>query len=508
MTVNTLPEPVEGPADPVRAPMIELHDVRWRYAATDVPALDGLSLSIAPGETVVLCGASGSGKSTALRLLNGLIPQFHEGTLEGTVRVAGLSVAETSLAELGRRTGTVLQHPRRQFFTGEVGTELAFACENLGVEPVEIRRAVARTAAEHGLTDLIERPLRALSGGEQQRTACAAAVTHGPELILFDEPTANLSADAIERFVAGIRRLRDVGSTVVIAEHRLQPLRDVVDRVVVLRDGRIDAVWTAAEFRRMDDSVLEAEGLRGHAGVARPVLPAVAGHGASVEPRSATAGPPDNRSGLTLEGIRCGYRKRPVLAIDQLHFPAGAVTAVRGRNGAGKTTLARVITGLQRHRGVVRLDGRPLSAARRQRNSALVMQDVQRQLFTDRVISELDFGGDPDRAEALLDDLDLLDVRDRHPLSLSGGQQQRLTVAAARLSGRAIVVFDEPSSGVDRRHLKSITRIIRELAEDGAVVVVISHDESLLAPAADHELVLVPLDPSETTNRDPWWREE
>ncbi|MFC7618877.1 ABC transporter ATP-binding protein [Microlunatus sp. GCM10028923] len=459
--------------------MIDIRDAHWRYAAAAEPALCGFSLAVEPGEVVLLCGSSGSGKSTALRLLNGLIPHFHDGELQGTIRVAGLPVPDTPLEELGRRTGSVLQHPRRQFFTGAVAAELAFALENLGTEPAVIRREVELSAAGYALLPLLERPLAALSGGEQQRVACAAAVTHRPGLVLFDEPTSNLSADAIDHFVAGVRRLRASGVTVVIAEHRLHPLRDVVDRVVVLRDGRVEASWTAGEFRGLDDESLAAAGLRGDP------LPVP-------EPRPA---PPDHDHGLSLADVRCTVRKRTVLALDRAFFPAGAVTAVRGPNGAGKTTLARVITGLQRHRGVVRLNGRPLSAARRQRSSALVMQDVQRQLFTDRVASELTLGGpaaDRERVTGLLAELDLLAVRDRHPLALSGGQQQRVAIAAARLSGKPVVVFDEPSSGVDRRHLASITRVIREVADAGAVVVVISHDEALLGPVADHALELVP----------------
>ncbi|GAB3759310.1 ABC transporter ATP-binding protein [Microlunatus parietis] len=476
--------------------MIDIRDVHWRYAAATEPALRGFNLTVEPGEVVLLCGASGSGKSTALRLLNGLIPHFHDGDLQGTVRVAGLPVPDTPLEELGRRTGSVLQHPRRQFFTGAVGPELAFALENLGTDPSVIRRQVELTAADFGLLPLLERPLAALSGGEQQRVACAAAVTHRPVLVLFDEPTSNLSTDAIDHFVAGVRRLRAAGAAVVIAEHRLHPLRDVVDRVVVLRDGRVETGWTAAEFRRLDDATLASAGLRGD-------LAPVTG------PRPA---PPEHDHGLRLEDVRCAERGRPTLTLDRAFFPAGAVTAVRGPNGAGKTTLARVITGLQRHRGVVRLNGQPLGPARRQRSSALVMQDVQRQLFTDRVTAELTLGGsavDDERVTALLADLDLLVVRDRHPLALSGGQQQRVAIAAARLSGKPIVIFDEPSSGVDRRHLASITRVIRELADEGAVVVVISHDEALLAPVADHALELVPPNGSgshETERNQAWAR--
>jgi energy-coupling factor transport system ATP-binding protein len=188
-------------------------------------------------------------------------------------------------------------------------------------------------------------------------------------------------------------------------------------------------------------------------------------------------------------------RGRTILDIAEAHLPSGAITAVTGPNGVGKTTLARVLAGLQRHSGRVLLDGRPLHRSRRQRETAIVMQDVQRQLFTDSVRSELRLGAVPEQAEraaTVLDELGLDGLGDRHPLALSGGQQQRLVVAAARLSGRRVVIFDEPSSGVDRRHLRSMTRTMREVAEGGAVVVLISHDADLLELAADRELRLRP----------------
>jgi energy-coupling factor transport system ATP-binding protein len=182
-----------------------------------------------------------------------------------------------------------------------------------------------------------------------------------------------------------------------------------------------------------------------------------------------------------------------VLDLERVAFPAGEVTAVRGVNGAGKSTLARVVTGLQRSAGTVRLDGRPLTRRARQRAGAIVMQDVQRQLFTESVEAEIRLAGarEPDSA-AVLAALDLAHLADRHPLSLSGGQQQRLVVAAVRMAGRRIVIFDEPSSGVDRRHLRSIADQIRQVAAEGAVVLLISHDDDLLTLAADRQLTLVP----------------
>ena len=182
-----------------------------------------------------------------------------------------------------------------------------------------------------------------------------------------------------------------------------------------------------------------------------------------------------------------------MLDIAYARFPAAAVTAVRGVNGAGKSTLARVIAGLQRCAGDVLFDGKAMSRRARQQACGIVMQDVQRQLFAETVSEEITSAyaaGNVAESRNVLQELDLLEVADRHPLSLSGGQQQRLVIASVRVGQHSIIIFDEPSSGVDRRHLQSISDQIRSAADTGAVVILISHDEDLLALAADAQLTL------------------
>ncbi|MDR0416025.1 MAG: ABC transporter ATP-binding protein [Propionibacteriaceae bacterium] len=489
--------------------MITLDGVTFAYGQAAEPSLAGVELAIPPGQCVVVCGASGSGKSTLLRLLNGQAPHFFAGDLKGAVRVAGLDTAETTLDQLGRRVGSVLQHPRRQFFCDRVEAELAFAMENFAFDPAVIRARTAELAGRFDLAGLAGRRLGQLSGGQQQRVACAAAIAHRPDVVLFDEPTSNLSAAAIADLADRLAGLKRDGFTVVVAEHRLHAFDAVADRIVVLAGGRVVQDLAAAEFGRLDDAALAAQGLRTRQPAACLAPPAAAS-GPSVAPNPAAGAAPsaaerppaglspfaaaqdDGASGLVLRDVRVRFGGRTVLALDHAVFPAGLVTAARGPNGAGKTTLARVVTGLQRHGGSVALNGQTLSRGQRQRQAAIVMQDVQRQLFTDTVAGELALGLEVGEAAAagLLTALGLDQLGDRHPLSLSGGQQQRLVVAVARLSGRAIVVFDEPSSGVDRRHLESIARSIRQVAAAGAVTLVISHDEDLLALAADRVLDL------------------
>jgi energy-coupling factor transporter ATP-binding protein EcfA2 len=470
--------------------MIDIDGVTWTYPHAGVSSLSNLSLRVAAGEFVILCGASGSGKSTALRLMNGLIPHFHDGgTMTGSVTVDGLVTASAALDEIGLRTGTVLQHPRRQFFTAGASEEIAFAMENFGFPPATIRDRVAEVLDDLSGTVPVAQRLEHLSGGQQQQVAIAAAGTHRPAVLLLDEPSSNLSGDAVARLAVTLARLKSRGVTIVVAEHRLRYLQHLADRVVVMRDGTVHTVWTAADFQGISEETLAREGLRGD--VRHAELPELPAAGASVA--SAVPAAEVSASALELTGVRCRLGGRTVLDLQRVTFPAGEVTAIRGVNGAGKTTLARVVIGLQRCAGTVRMHGRVLSDRARQRASAIVMQDVQRQLFTDNVEAEIRLGGaDEPEARAVLAELDLAQLADRHPLSLSGGQQQRLVVAAVRLSHRRIVIFDEPSSGVDRRHLRSISGQIRRVAADGAVVLLISHDEDLIALTADRQLSLTP----------------
>lgn len=474
-------------------PAVRLHRATWTYALGSAPALREVSLSIEPGEMVLLVGPSGSGKSTALRLMNGLIPHLHDGVLTGSAHLHGVDVTTTDLADLGRLAGSVWQHPFRQFFASLVGDEVAFAMENHGVEPGQIRARVADLLASRGLLGLWDRRLETLSSGQQQGVAVLSALAHRPPVLLLDEPSANLSDQGTADLLDSLSRLRAEAVTTVVVEHRLDPFIPLADRVVCFRGGGIAAQWTRAEFTELTDADLVDHGLRPRS--LAPSLPREPG-GPRAEPATAPAGSTSGGAGITVQGVRSVRGGALVLDLERAHLLVGRVTAIRGANGAGKTTLARVLAGLQRHHGTVSWRGHASSRADRRRRTTFIGQEVQRQLFADSVRGELDLaagrGTSTDEMTALLTRLDLAQLADRHPLSLSGGQQQRLAIAVAAVSDRPVIVLDEPSTGVDARHLTTISDLLRGLAADGRCVVVISHDDDLLALAADAELVLTP----------------
>ena len=460
--------------------MISIDNVSFGYGEAQ-ETLSQVSAAIAPGECVLLCGASGCGKTTVTKLINGLIPAFTPGCrLEGRVEVDGLDPGTTPMYELARKVGSVFQNPKSQFFNLDTDSELAFGLENEGRPPEEIRRRVADTVDALHLQELQRRSIFSLSGGQKQLLAFGSVYAMGPEIFVLDEPTANLDQDAIARLHDQIAGLKRQGRTVVIAEHRLYFLTDLIDRALYLRDGVLERTFTRAQFCGLTEQEREELGLRTLTPAAC-TLPAVA--------------PAGTKEGLSVEGLTCAYRKEPPVFQD-LSFSArpGEVVAITGPNGVGKTTLSRCLCGLIREQaGQIRLNGRTLNRKERQRAAFCVMQDVNHQLFSDSVWGECRMSAPdaPDSTvEGVLDSLHLLPFRERHPMSLSGGQKQRLAVATALLSEKPILIFDEPTSGLDYARMAEVSGVIRSLARQGRIVLVVTHDQEFLQRACDRVLRL------------------
>lgn len=460
--------------------MISIDRVSFGYGETQ-ETLSQVSTAIAPGECVLLCGASGCGKTTVTKLINGLIPAFTPGCrLEGRVEVDGLDPGTTPMYELARKVGSVFQNPKSQFFNLDTDSELAFGLENEGRPPDEIRKRVADTVDALHLQELQARNIFSLSGGQKQLLAFGSVYAMGPEIFVLDEPTANLDQDAIARLHDQIAGLKRQGRTVVIAEHRLYFLTDLIDRVLYLRDGVLERTFTRKQFFALTDGEREALGLR-------TLIPA----GCTL-PAAAPAGA---KEGLSVEGLTCAYRKEPPV-FQALSFSARPeeVVAITGPNGVGKTTLSRCLCGLIREQaGQIALNGRPLNRKKQQKAAFCVMQDVNHQLFSDSVWGECRMSAPdvPDSTlKGVLDSLHLLPFRERHPMSLSGGQKQRLAVATALLSEKPILIFDEPTSGLDYARMVEVSGVIRSLAQQGRIVLVVTHDQEFLQRACDRVLLL------------------
>ena len=460
--------------------MIGFEQVSFGYGEKQ-ETLSHVSATVARGECVLLCGASGCGKTTVTKLINGLIPAFTPGCrLEGRVMVNGLAPRETPMYELAQRVGSVFQNPKSQFFNLDTDSELAFGLENEGRPPEEIRRRVEQVAETLHLQDLRGKNIFSLSGGQKQLLAFGSVYAMGPELYVLDEPTANLDQEAIARLHDQIAALKRQGCTIVVAEHRLYFLTDLIDRAFYLRSGVLERVFTGEQFRSLPDPEREALGLR-------TLTPAVC-----TLPSVESAG---TKEGLSIEGLACAFRKEAPVFRD-LSFSArpGEVVAITGPNGVGKTTLSRCLCGLLKEQaGQILLNGKPLDRKGRQRSAFCVMQDVNHQLFSDSVWGECRMSApeaSDNQISEVLDSLHLLPFRERHPMSLSGGQKQRLAVATALLSEKPVLIFDEPTSGLDYARMVEVSGVIRSLARHGRIVLVVTHDQEFMQRACDRVLRL------------------
>lgn len=486
--------------------MIDVASLSFSYVSEltgdRVEALKDVNLSADAGSLTLVCGASGCGKSTLMKALTGLVPQMTPGELNGVVRINGRNLADVALTDVGHLCSSVFQNPRTQFFCDTVAEELAFCGENYGRERATLRQQSERAAKLMGISHLMERKLTTLSGGQLQKVALACALASGAPVLLADEPTSNLDPAAISEVRAALKVLKEQGLTIVVVEHRLHFLRGLADQVLLMESGRVTRRWNGAEFFSMGQAQRRSLGLRtlvdpgppetwvGQGQVGRQENQAGQGQVGRQENREATP----SQVRLSCRGLSFAYGASPVFEGLDADFPAGQITCIAGANGVGKTTLVRVLCGLAApSSGSISLDGVPASRKTRRSACALVMQDTGRQLFSDTLAGELTIGASHasgQSGEQLLADFDLANLGERHPLSLSGGQKQRLVIAAARATGRPIVILDEPTSGVDARHLDSITATLRRIADEGAAVVVVTHDGEFAAACADRLITL------------------
>ena len=493
--------------------MITAENLSYHYPFCDVPSLANVSFTLEKGEALLVTGASGCGKSTLLRTLNGLIPNHFKGKFEGRLKVLDLEFP-APLDEVSTHVGTVLQNPEEQIMATTVQEEVALALEWQCVPHDEIRRRVGVALDAFDLTRLAARSVFNLSSGERQKCALAAIMASGADVVVMDEPTANLSPEATEGLAKLCLALKSHGVTLVIVDHRLYWLRGVLDKLLVLKDGKVTLNLVRLENLGKPDPLdrLAAHpdfatcGLRS-VNVSRPQLPDV--HEATSVPLPHTAAPRGSGTlaasspAVTIHSLSFRYSKKSEWIYRDFSavIPQGAITAVVGANGAGKTTLARLLCGLLKPTsGEIAFAPPGGGAARppraRREQTAFVMQQMDIQLYMRTVEDELLFSAPRrlDKATRHADAAHWLEVfglthlKDRHPHSLSGGEKQRLVVACALMKRPTLMILDEPTSGLDGNNMRIIARELKAYAAQGGSVLLITHDLELLFLIADYQL--------------------
>ena len=424
------------------------HLTYW-YPGGAKPALSDTCLAVEGGLTVV-AGPSGGGKSTLLRIFNGLVPHFHGGRIAGSAEVLGFDVIASPTRKMARHVGFVFQDPELQTIYNVVDREVAFGLENMGVPSRQIPGRVEEALRAVGSAHLARRDVRTLSGGERQRVALASALTMQPELVVLDEPTSQLDPDGAQMVLAAAMSLVDDGRSVIISEHRLEQLVPSAGGLVVVDRGTITtadpAVW-------------------------QPSAPPV---------RSARLGALGGEA-WSLQRVSAGFDGELVLDGVDLTGRSGEIVALNGPNGGGKTTLLRMIAG-----SLAPLSGR---VWRRPGRIAYLPQNPTALLHRPTLRAEVSFtlerSGELEAPEVILGDLGLLPMANRYPRDLSCGERQRSALAAVLPGNPELVLLDEPTRGIDPSARGALVALIARLRDRGASIVLATHDDDLRNALAD-----------------------
>lgn len=449
--------------------MISFQNFSFRYEESKDFTLRGIDMTVQTGEFILLTGRSGCGKTTLIRSLNGLIPHFYPGEIQGDLVMDGHSLLKMKPSQLAGQVGTVFQDPRSQFFMTDTTRELAFGCENMGLSREETINHIAKAAKDLELVDYLNRSIFALSSGEKQQIAIGSVYALSPKVYIFDEPSANLDYAATKRLAEIMRKLKQDGYTIFVVEHRFYYLRDLIDRVFLIQNGKIEQEFTREQFCTLPEKTRISYGLR----TAYPEQDAEHYHETEHTASSSHL--------LAVRDLAFAYKQGPAV-FQNVSFEAhaGDVIGILGHNGAGKTTLLSILTGLLKQQGGdITFDGRKLSPRQRRALSYLVMQDTDYQLFASSVEEELSLGIREDckeKVDTALEDLELSEYREQHPVALSGGQKQRVTIGAAIVKDSPVIYFDEPTSGLDYDSMVRVSRLIEQLSASGVIVFVVSHD--------------------------------
>lgn len=436
--------------------------------------LADINQNIEKGEVILLCGESGCGKTTLTRMINGIIPNFFDGTRHGNVYLNGNLISEMPIYEISRYVGSVFQNPKTQFFNVDTTSEIVFGCENLAMNTGEIKNRLNYVVNDFKLHHLLDKNIFKLSGGEKQKIAGASVSAVFPDIFVLDEPSSNLDSESSWDLEDIIKKWKESGKTVIVAEHKLFFLSNVVDRVIFMEKGQITNEWSIDQFRHIDH---RDYGLR-QLNLKKLV----------VKHREYYS---NNHELIELKNFNFKYGKNQVLNIDEVKIPKNEIIAVIGKNGAGKSTFANCLCGLKKScKGEIIWGDNHLKRKDMLKKTYMVMQDVNHQLFTDLVIEEVVLGMEHENEEyamKVLEKMDLVEFKDRHPMSLSGGQKQRTAICSAYLSNRDIIILDEPTSGLDYSRMEETANLIKEISNDKTVFIV-THDAELIEKCCTHIL--------------------
>ena len=458
--------------------MISFKDITYFYPFQKDPAVKNISFDILPGEVGLITGESGCGKSTIVKIANGLIPHYFKGNLKGEVFINGFRSSDMVVSEISKLVGTLFQDPEQQFFCNDVYSELAFAHEIQGKTPYEIKNIVEKYSKMFELEKILDSSVLTLSEGEKQKLALASVLSLKPKTIVLDEPSANLSPEATVALSKQISFLKEKGFSILIADHRLYWLANLADKVFIMKAGKI--------CKQGDFSILDDEDLRKKYGL----------RDANISRKNIAR--PDakpNQYSLRIKDLTFSYKNNiPIFDNYSEEFPRGKIIALTGANGVGKTTFSRIITGLLKaKKGELFFNDKKISPKQLLKKTSLVLQNTDHQLYSRTVLDEIllsDKNQNKVNCIKLLKKFRLEKFAERHPQSLSGGQKQRLVIAAAIAKNSDIIILDEPTSGLDGTNMKIIGEVLKSESNKNKCIIVITHDLEFLNKITNYEVTI------------------
>ncbi len=506
---------------------VSIEGLSYRYRGQEKPALDGIDLEVAEGEFVVVMGPSGAGKSTLCVALNGLIPHFFRGRMEGEVRIRGRSTREGKVGEFAREVGLVFQDFEAQLFSTNVALEVAFGPENFQVEREEMARRVESVLGRVRLEGFEGRQPATLSGGQKQRLAIASVLAIEPRILCLDEPTTDLDPIGklgVFEIAEELKERDDV--TLIVVEHETEETLDA-DRIVVLREGKVAADGPAREILR-DVKLLEESRVQPlqvarffhEMGFWQAELPLTPAEGTrEFRRRGWRVNPERHRELVTEDTRREEAYGEPIIEVEGLahRYPNGVVAlegvdlavregeflAVLGQNGSGKTTLVKHFNGLlEPTEGSVRVGGQETTAQgvrKLGQRVGYVFQNPDHQIFSDTVSEEVGFGpkirgmgeGEvEERVSEALAAVGLEGYEEEDPFGLTKGERQRVAVASVLAVRPEVLILDEPTTGLDYAEQRSMMDLVTRLNESGSTIIVVTHTMWVVAEYAHRAAVV------------------
>jgi energy-coupling factor transport system ATP-binding protein len=514
--------------------IVEIKNVWFKYEYEEKWALKGLDFEVEKGEFVLITGPTGSGKTTLGLTISGLIPNFIDGSFKGEVLIDGELMTKKNFPELGLKVGIVWQNPENQLFGLSVEEEIVFSLENMALPNEEIQERLEWALQVVGMSEFLNKSPYELSGGQKQRVVIAAVLARRPEILVLDEPMAELDPQGRDDVIKVIEELRKIENmTIIIIEHRIEELMDYIDNAVLMEDGRISFKAEPHIFFS-DPEGLKRKGVRPPQVVEffnrvkelnnsifnKDKIPLTLNQAREALEKSLLKKPSrmldlKNELFTNLEKME----REPIIEVNSLSFiypdgtkaltdvdlkiHKGDLVAIVGQNGSGKTTLIKHFIGLLKPtKGTVKVLGRnvkELSIAELSRKVGYVSQNPDYQIFSKSVQEEIAFGPKnlnmsnkeiQERVQMALDSVKISHLKEKNPIFLSRADKQKVVIASALAMDPQILVLDEPTNALDYKEVQNLFKLIQNLHQSGRTIIFITHDMLLAAEYAEEIIVM------------------